>query len=187
MNTPESLYLAYVPEQPPLEGYDVKHREQRPFFGTEFIFTIIGDSHYIGAPELDFHELFSCKPVREGRVKTVPLQSRGRATGASAERASVGRHDTYTERHQFGSVGVTTKIKNEPLTEFPDPQQFDMAYRFGPEAYTTINCPASDTYETYHTYPEYDCALYTKNKFTELSVSSAEQKMQNKILFTKPI
>ena len=180
MKSPESLYLAYLPEQPPLDEYDVKLQEQRRFFGTEFTFTVIGDSHYIGAPELDFHELLSCKPIQKGRVTTVPLQSESHATTESPQTAFVDHQDTYTEQHRFGSVSVTTKIKNEPLSAFPGPQQFDIAYQFGPEAYTTISCLSVDTYETYHTYPEYDCALYSKNTFSKLSVDDGEAKTTNK-------
>jgi hypothetical protein len=187
MKSPESLYLAYVPERPPLEDYDVKHREHRQFFGTEFTFTVIGDSHYIGAPALDFHELLSCKPIQAGRVKTVPLQSERQASGVSPQSGSVDSSDTHTERHRFGSVGVTTQIKTEPLSEFPGPQRFDIAYQFGPAAYTTINCRSTDSYETYHTYPEYDCALYTKNEFTELPVGSTDDETRNEMTFTESI
>jgi len=163
MTTPDSLYLAYTAEQPPLAEFDIKRQVDRQFFGTEFTFAVIGDSHYIGAPELGFYELLSCKPIREGRVTTVEL-TEGRRP---AERPSE-REEIHTGRYRFGSVGVTTTIAREPLSAFPGPESFDIAYRFDPEAYTTINCRSTTVYETYHTYPEYDVALYSEHEFTDL-------------------
>ncbi|WP_253739091.1 hypothetical protein [Halohasta salina] len=183
MSPPESLYLAYTAEQPPLAEYDIKRRVQRQFFGTEFTFAVIGDSHYIGAPELGFHELLSCKPIREGRVTTVPLtdthrpvtdrrstESAGRpiTDRRSTEPAGRDRQEIHTGRYRFGSIGVTTTISREPLSAFPGPEPFDIAYRFDPQAYTTINCQSTTNYETYHTYPEYDLALYSEHEFTDL-------------------
>ena len=174
MTAPDSLYLAYTAEEPPLVEYDVKRRVERPFFGSEFTFAVIGDSHYIGAPELGFHELFSCKPIRQGRVTTVDLteSDEGRqSTGSSTHGDS---REIHTGRYRFGSVGVTTTISREPLAAFPGPEPFDIAYRFDPEAYTTIDCRSATSYETYHTYPEYDLALYSEHEFTELTVDTAD-------------
>ena len=168
MTAPDSLYLAYTAEQPPLAEYDVKRRVERPFFDSVFTFAVIGDSHYIGAPELGFHELFSCKPIQEGRVTTVELAE------TSERRRSIGlptddSQEVHTGHYRFGSVGVTTTISREPLAAFPGPEPFDIAYRFDPEAYTTIDCRSATSYETYHTYPEYDLALYSEHEFTDLS------------------
>ena len=175
MTAPDSLYLAYTPEQPPLSAFDIKRRVDRLFFGTEFTFAVIGDSHYIGAPELGFHELLSCKPIREGRVTTVELTDECRPAERPSERETV-----HTGRYRFGSVGVTTTITREPLSAFPGPDPFDIAYRFDPEAYTTINCRSTTTYETYHTYPEYDVALYSEHEFTRLPAApeSGEQEYE---------
>lgn len=178
MIEPERLYLAYLPETPPLAEYDIKQQVQRSFLGNEFTFTVIGDSHYIGAPELGFHELLSCKPVQQGRVKTVLLEPTRQPTDCDA--SSVDSREIHTGHYQFGSVEFTTTINCEPLSAFPDPETFDIAYQFGPEAYTTINCRSSDSYETYHTYPEYDLALYTENEFTELPADSADVEPEHK-------
>jgi len=177
MIAPERLYLAYLPETPPLTKYDIKQQVQRRFFGSEFTFTVIGDSHYIGAPELGFHELLSCKPIQQGRVKTVPLETTRRSTDHP-----VGSVDgeIHTGRYQFESVEVTTTIRSEPLSAFPGPEEFDIAHRFAPKAYTTINCRSTDCYETYHTYPEYDLALYTENRFAELPVDRSEAESEHK-------
>ncbi|MFD1643833.1 hypothetical protein [Halohasta litorea] len=177
MTAPECLYLAYTAEQPPLAEYDIKRRVQRRFFETEFTFAVIGDSHYIGAPELGFHELFSCKPIRQGRVKTVPLVDESRPPGTAAPGDEEAIHAGH---YRFGSVGVTTTIKREPLSAFPGPEPFDIAYRFEPAAYTTINCRSARTYETYHTYPEYELALYTEHEFTELPAAPADREPEYK-------
>jgi len=175
MSTPDSLSLAYTAEQPPLAAFDIKRQVDRQFFGTEFTFAVIGDSHYIGAPELGFHELLSCKPIREGRVTTVELTDECRP----AERPSE-REEIHTGRYRFGSVGVTTTITREPLSAFPGPDPFDIAYRFDPEAYTTIDCRSTSVYETYHTYPEYELALYSEHEFTRLPAApeSGEQEYE---------
>jgi hypothetical protein len=186
MTAPECLYLAYTAEQPPLAEYDVKRRVQRRFFGTEFTFRVIGDSHYIGAPELGFHELFSCKPIQEGRVTTVPLADGHRPVenGRATVTAAGDERERHTGRYRFGSVGLTTTVRREPLSAFPGPEPFDIAYKFEPAAYTTINCRSNSTYETYHTYPEYDLALYTEHEFTDLS-APADGHPEYKTLYAK--
>ena len=187
MTASESLYLAYTAEEPPLAEYDVKRRVERPFFGSEFTFAVIGDSHYIGAPELGFYELFSCKPIREGRVTTVELAAESKPPESrwSTRNSHPGDdQEIHTGRYQFGSVGVTTTIKREPLSAFPGPEPFDISYRFEPAAYTTINCRSTTTYETYHTYPEYELALYTEHEFTELPAAPADGKPEYKKLHT---
>ena len=183
MTAPERLYLAYKTEQPPLAKYDIKRRVQRRFFGSKFIFFVIGDSHYVRAPDLGFHELFSCKPIRQGRVATVAL-----AAGSgpphdrhpTESRCSIGApadgdgREIHSGCYRVGSVGVTTTIRREPMSAFPGPGQFDIAYQFEPGAYTTIDCRSPTTYETYHTYPEYDLALYSEHEFTDLTVNTAD-------------
>ena len=169
MSAPDSLYLAYTAEQPPLAAFDIKRRVDRQFFGTEFTFVVIGDSHYIGAPQLGFHELLSCKPIRKGRVATVPLTK-----SRPAEQPSK-REEVYTGCYRFGSVGVTTTITRAPLSAFPGSDYFDIAYRFEPAAYTAINCRSTTVYETYHTYPEYELALYSEHEFTELPATPADE------------
>jgi len=171
MTAPERLYLAYTAEQPPLAEYDIKRWTRRRFFGSEFIFVVIGDSHYIGAPELGFHELFSCKPIRQGRVTTVKLAAESRPPDNRQSTDALIHGDgqeIHSSRHRFGSVGVATTIRREPISAFPGPEPFDITYQFEPGAYTTIDCRSPTTYETYHTYPEYDLALYSEHEFTDL-------------------
>ena len=154
----QTLYLAYLNTRSDLDELDIKHQKKNQFFGAEFTFTVIGSSHYIKSEELGFHELLSCKPINEDLVKTLPLD--------------MGIEQTV--KHETEDFTVKTVVRGEPLDQFPDPETFDIAYRFGPDAYTTINCLSNNTYETYHTYPEHDLALYTKNRFTAPSNSRNE-------------
>lgn len=194
MTVPERLYLAYTTEQPPLSEYDVKRRTEKRFFGCKFTFAVIGDSHYIGAPKLGFHELFSCKPIRQGRVTTVKLPAESRppenhVQSESRQSADCSPHsdghEVHSGRYRFGATGVTTTIRCEPISTFPGPEPFDIAYRFGREAYTTINCRSATTYETHHTYPEYDLTLYSEHEFTDLSATPADSIPKYEIPGTK--
>lgn len=160
----DTYHLAYSTTAPALTDHDIKQRATRPFFDREFTFTVIGDSHYIGCAEAGYHELLTCNPRggsgtagatdwdREGLRKTVPL--------------TVGHEERL--RHVLDGVGIETEISGEPLAAVDAPESFDIAYRFGPNAYTTIDLLAADTYETYHTYPEYDLALRTETRLVQL-------------------
>jgi hypothetical protein len=183
MTAPERLYLAYDTERPPLATYDIKRQAQRRFFGSEFVFFVIGDSHCVCAPTLGFYELFSCKPIRQGRVATVELPAESGLSNdrcPTESRCSIGApasddgQTIHSGRYRLGPVGVTTTIRREPISAFPGPKQFDIAYRFEPGAYTAINCRSAITYETYHTYPEYGLALYSEHTFTDLAADTAD-------------
>ena len=159
-DTTETYNLAYTSTSPAVESHDIKHRERRDFFDQDFVFSVIGSSHYVGCEELGYHELLTCEPLdeadlgaddgsgfwdRNGLTKTVPL--------------AVGHSERL--RHVVDGVGVETEIVGETLQKFRSPEEFDISYRFEGDAYTTIHLVANDTYRTYHTYPEYDLALRT--------------------------
>ena len=117
--------------------------------GTEFRCRVIGSSHYVSAPALDFHELSTCDPVDcEGKT-TIPLEEGGRTRRLS---------------HETDRLRCETEIEHRPLSAFPEDGEFDLAYWFGGEAVTTITVD-DDGYENYHTYPEFDLALYTRTLF----------------------
>ena len=176
MHIPDTLNLAYTTEAPTLDEYDIKHQETREFFDRVFTLTVIGDSHYIGCADLAYHELLTCKPLDEkepasdspeqqfwtpnGLMKTVPL-----VAGYSE-----------TLRHVVNRVGITTELAGQPLSEFGNPDEYDIAYKFGADAYTTIDLLDDTTYETYHTYPEYDVALRTVTSFTPLTSEFATER-----------
>jgi hypothetical protein len=146
MTDEKQLALAITRDPPPLSSFDIKHREQRVFLDTEATFTVIGSSHYVGAPELGYHELLSCKELTGDSIQQIPLREGHTARVSRA----------------LDAVEITTEIAVQPLSAFPEPELLDIAYRFGPEAYTTIDLLGAPAYETYHTYPEYDIAVRTE-------------------------
>lgn len=153
--TTQNLYLASVSERPSLDNFDIKSRKEDTLFGTDFTFCVIGNSHYIEAPELGFYELLSCEQFSAAPVRTLPLK----------------RNYELRVISQTGDVTIETNVRTEPLSKFPDPEAFDVLYRFTEDAYTAIRYANDDGYETYHTYPEYDLSLCTENVF----YSSVEQ------------
>ncbi|WP_226482364.1 DUF2617 family protein [Natrinema amylolyticum] len=165
----ETLQFVHTDRPPATDGVRVFDSLTRPFLGTEFTFRIIGSSHYVSAPEYGFHELSTCDPApvasREGTA--IPLE-----TGRPSRRLAF----------ETDALRCVTRIEHRPLSAFPRdrylsrPGSFDLAYAFDgdPDAVTTIEIDA-DGYETYHTYPEFDLALYTRTVFaTHRDASSAD-------------
>ncbi|WP_049924291.1 DUF2617 family protein [Halopiger djelfimassiliensis] len=155
----QTLRFVHDDRPPATDGVRVFDSLTRPFLGTEFTFRIIGSSHYISAPAYDFYELSACGPVPGGgcEVTAIPLDP------AQPSRRLGFETDT---------LGCETVVDHRPLSAFPTdrlrsrPDSFDLAYAFdgNPEAVTTIEI-GDDGYETYHTYPEFDLALYTRSEF----------------------
>ncbi|WP_128478727.1 DUF2617 family protein [Halorussus pelagicus] len=161
-----NLHFAYASSEPNLEVFDVKRVVPSELCGEPAALTVIGESHYVGVPALDFHEICSCKPVSGDSTAVTPLE-----LGVEREFAF------ETDR-----LRVETLAEVRPIEAFPGQEEADAAFRFGPDAWTTITldpagsgeraaatdesvADASGTYETYHTYPEHGLAVYT---FTEL-------------------
>lgn len=155
----ETLHLSQRTEPPDLTALDVKHSETRSLLGAEWTVAVIGSSHYLGSAELSYHELCSCEPVDGPAVVDVPL-------GVGTER----RFET-----DVGAATAATTVEGRPLSAFPGPDAADVAYRFGPDAYTTVDL-SGQGYETYHTYPEYDLALRTTTTIT--TTISYERRVQ---------
>ncbi|WP_222915181.1 DUF2617 family protein [Natrinema sp. SYSU A 869] len=163
----ETLQFVHTDRPPATDGVRVFNSLTRPFLGTKFTFRIIGSSHYISAPEYGFHELATCDPA--------PSASRnGTAIPLESDRPS--RRLTF----EADALQCVTRVEHRPLSAFPRdrylsrPGSFDLAYAFDgdPDAVTTIEIDA-DGYETYHTYPEFDLALYTRTVFATDHDSSA--------------
>lgn len=150
LTTPSELYFEYTRETPDLAALDVKTVHPDDLLGSPAVFTVIGESHYVGLPERGFHELCSCKPLSAstGRSHETPL-----STGVERE-----------FRFERDRLTATTSVAGRPLAAFPGPDEATVAYRFDPEAWTTIRVGDAG-YETYHTYPEHDLALYTETTF----------------------
>lgn len=142
--TQTRLHIGQLSAPPDLSSLDIKRREKRRLQGAAWTVTVIGSSHYIGSRAHGYHELCSCRPIDGRETMGFPL--------------TVGLDRTV--RTTTPTLEVETVIEGRPLAAFPGPEIADIAYRFGPEAYTTIRF-VDDGYRTYHTYPEHDLALYT--------------------------
>lgn len=149
----EPLRFALATDPPALEDIQVFERWTTDICGIPFHFHIIGASHYISAPSIDYHEITSCRPVDvQSRVEeTFPIEETDR--------------ETFTYGHGDVRARVTAEVS--PLSEFPVVESHDLSHRFEPMAYTTIDL-VDCGYETYHTYPEADVAVYTRTAFDQI-------------------
>lgn len=151
---PTALYFVYQSSAPDLDRFDVKRVSQAELLGRTTTLTVIGESHCIGIHSLGFHELCSCKSLSAETVHRTPLDE------------TVERSFSF-ENEQ---CSATTRVETRPL-ETPDEHTADVAYRFGPDAWTTVSVE-TDGYETYHTYPECNLTLYTR---TRLRIEPADE------------
>jgi len=152
---------------PPASDVRVFDALTRDFLGAEFTFRVIGSSHYVSAPAYDFHELSSCDSVDGDEATTLRLDGPTVADGPRS--GDVTRTPAEADgrlRLDYAADGVrcATVVERRPLAAFPAEESFDLAYRFGEDAVTTVDIGA-DGYETYHTYPEFALALYTRTTF----------------------
>ncbi|AFK20843.1 DUF2617 family protein (plasmid) [Haloferax mediterranei ATCC 33500] len=169
--TPTALYFGYTTEVPNLASVEIKTVHPETLLDSPAVFTVIGESHYVGLPALDFHELCSCKPLPSEQTHETPL-----AVGAE--------HEFHFESNR---LDAQTTVEGKSLDAFPGPDDATVAYRFGPDAWTTIHVASSgDGYETYHTYPEYDLALYTETNLTPTSSGVAGPATETTNQTTKP-
>lgn len=146
-HAPGELYFGYTADRPDLTAVDVKTVHPTTLLGRPAVFTVIGESHYVGVPALGFHELCSCRPLASATTHETPLTT-------AVEREFRFDGDRVTAR---------TDVVGRPLAAFPGSEDATVAHRFGPDAWTTLRA-TEDGYETYHTYPEYDLALFTETR-----------------------
>ncbi|ELY84621.1 DUF2617 family protein [Natrinema altunense] len=155
----QTLQFVHTNRPPTTDDIRVFDSRTRALLGTEFTFRIIGSSHYVSAPEYEFYEVSTCDPdpVANHEGTAIPLET------DRPPRALTFETDAFR---------CVTRVEHRPLSAFPRdrylnrPDSFDLAYAFGgdPDAVTTIEID-DDGYETYHTYPEFDLALYTRTVF----------------------
>ncbi|UPM43043.1 DUF2617 family protein [Halocatena salina] len=148
----ERLYFAYTLAPPPLDRFDVKRTVSAELFGKPATLTIIGSSHYIASRQLGFHELCSCRPLHAESMASVSLLE------------PVDQSFTF----ENDLLSASTTLETRPLSDHPTTDHADIAYRFASEAWTMITLTRTG-YETYHTYPEYDCTLYTRTHLTAVT------------------
>ncbi|WP_142860066.1 DUF2617 family protein [Salinigranum halophilum] len=141
------LHVAYPTGPPDFASFDVKTLTPGTLLGEPCTVAVVGQSHVVTAPALDYHEVCSCLSQPVETSETVALDA-----GVTAQ---VETADDRTTR-------ATTDLSVRPLASFPGPDDATIAYRFGPDAWTTVSlAPDAPRYETYHTYPERDVAVHT--------------------------
>lgn len=143
----ESLYVGFGTGRPSVTDLTVFQELTTTLLDTEFTFAVIGSSHYVHAPAADFHEIISCKTISHDTVYEIDL------------REEVHKHC------QFSSEMLTceTYIETRPIETFAAGDSFALHYEFAPDAITAIDLDEG-SYETYHTYPEFDCVVYSETE-----------------------
>ena len=164
---PAELYFGYADVAPDLGAFDVKRVHPDTLLGRPAAFTIIGESHYVGLPALGFHEICSCAPLSLEATYATPLSR-------DAEREF---------RFDGGRLGATTVVAGRNIEAFPGPDEATVAFRFGPDAWTTIHVRDAG-YETYHTYPEHGLALHTETELVP-HAADAEPSIDDPIRHTR--
>jgi hypothetical protein len=131
-----TLYVGFTTRAPDLDGVEVYERLAAELFGVQFTFDVIGTSHHVAAPGVDFHEVASCERLPGGTVHEYPLRP--------------GVDETL--RFRTDGVACETRVWTEAGAELPtDP---DVGYVFSEAARTAIRVGDAG-YETFHTYPEH--------------------------------
>jgi hypothetical protein len=144
------LHFAYTTSPPAFDDFDVKALTPTTLCGAPATVAVVGQSHVVTAPALDYHEICSCASLAETE-QTVALDD------GTAGEVRVTRDGVVAE----------TRLRVEPLSAFPGPEGTTISYRFAPEAWTTATVAGDGRgYETYHTYPERDVAVHTETRLT---------------------
>lgn len=149
--THTELLFKHARTPPDLGEFDVKHRAEGTVLGESATVAILGSSHYVGLPAIEYHELCSCQPIDS--ETTIPLP----------RRTAIDK----TRSFEADELAVETTIEGRPLDAFPGPDTATVSYRFGSRAYTTVDLTDGGI-ETYHTYPEFDLALFSRTVFESL-------------------
>ncbi|MDY7080861.1 MAG: hypothetical protein SXQ77_00270 [Halobacteria archaeon] len=151
------LYLGFgirPPEIPEMEVYETLETE---FAGSEFVFNIIGSSHYVHSADCGFYEVTSCKQVDGEGIEVHTLDI--------ANRVDADAEFEYDNGSEF-----RTEVSTYGLEKYRDVVEsggdFDLRHVFDEKAETAIDI-GDTSYETYHTYPEYDLTVYTKTSVSE--------------------
>ena len=152
-HTPATEITFAHASEPPTSDVTVYASLTREFLGTQATFEVIGSSHRVAVPALEFYEMSSCAPVENATGTEIPLTTDG-------ERREI--------THETDRLRCVTTVDRLPLAAFDEHESFDLAYRFGPDAVTTVDV-GDRQFETYHTYPEHDLAVYSRTVFERVA------------------
>ncbi len=115
--------------------------------GHEFTFRIIGLSHFISCRSLQFDEVLTCIPIGdESKRCIINIQSN----------AGIKTFTTNTKTHIIETRIWTKKHDTKRRKEFTN-----ISHVFDGDAYTGITIK-KNSYETIHTYPEFDKDVFTR-------------------------
>jgi hypothetical protein len=148
----DRLHFAVSPNQPKMHGVTTYARLEKEFLDRAFVFSIIGQSHYIYTATDSFHEVCSCLPLAVD------------SDGAATDDISLhhGRESTFNAT--IDGLVARTNVTVESIEEFSESRKWSLAYRFAPDAFTTISIGTSE-YTTWHTYPDLGVAVHTRTVF----------------------
>lgn len=144
---PDHLHVGYGRDRPDVTDLRVFAETDATLLGEPFRVAVIGSSHYVHAPAAGFHEIVSCKPLDHDAVYDLDLREYG----------------ARTLSFTGDDLSCETTVETRPLETVPDPDAYDLAHTFDPDAVTAIDLGPRG-YETYHTYPEFDCVVHTETR-----------------------
>lgn len=138
--------------KPTLESTSIQDtiyaKTEKEFIGHNFVFNIIGSSHYIYCESIPYYEISSCKPVEATSVYSINIDT------------DIDLQFTF----ESDSVKTKTTVKSYKLDRFVKDKDYDLKYKFSEDAYTAIELK-EESYITWHTYPVFNLALYTETDF----------------------
>lgn len=178
------LRLFHVSTMPDLRAIEVKRTGNCRLLGSTATVRVIGSSHWLSLPKLDFHELCSCRPLPDVGVAIAgtgdDAHPDGGVLGEAGNSPPMATVPAARVRHIplrpgveravtsiVGEVQAETVVEGLSLQAFPAERPFDIGYRFGVDAVTAIVIDG-DRFETYHTYPEFDLALHSITELTRV-------------------
>lgn len=147
MSVPDHLHVGHGRDRPDVNDLQVFTETGATIRGADFRIAVIGSSHYVHAPDAGFHEIVSCKPIDHDAVHELDLRE----------------YDDRTLSFVGDDLSCETTVETRPLDSVPEPDAYDLGHAFGEDAVTAIDL-GTDRYETYHTYPEFDCVVYTETR-----------------------
>lgn len=151
-NSHDTLRFSFTEEKPELHDTTIQNTiytsKTVEFFGQTFVFNIIGSSHYIYCKDIPYYEISSCKSVNASNVHSIELTK------------------DFSLQFTFESpkIQAETQLKTYDLSEFDTTKTYDLIYKFAEDAYTAIDI-RDTSYVTWHTYPEFNLALFTETNF----------------------
>ena len=152
----DRLFVGFGSESPDCTRLTVFAETTVDLCGTAAEVAVIGSSHYVYAPDLCFREIVSCKPLPHDAVAELPLPD----------------GDDQRLRYAGESVTAETAVSIRDIDTYPTDRAFDLAYTFEPDAHTAIAVDG-DSYETYHTYPEHGCLVYSETQLRPTGTDGA--------------